>query len=301
MALRIGVLAVGLSLLSGCGSDDSTAKVGDDGGPPDDGPAVDFVTQDYELEPGDEKYICYTMNLPDRDVAIDKITPTYGKGTHHIFFAFTIAEEPEAVFDCPVLFKVTWIPLYLGGVDSGPLVLPDGAAFRMPPGQQIMVQLHLQNTTAEPIKDHVSMRLREAEPTDLLPAGVFGMDNRVIAVPPGSESVKSSMTCSPRRDMDVFAILGHMHKYGQRLDLFRTGAAGNEPLFSQVWNFDEQPTTPVSLQFAQSDELLLECSHGNPTSNPIGYGESSDNEMCAIVFYYTPYDELGGCVAQLPP
>jgi len=47
----------------------------------------DFASDTYMLQPGEEKYFCYTTNLPvDRDIAITKLTPTYGDGTHHILF-----------------------------------------------------------------------------------------------------------------------------------------------------------------------------------------------------------------------
>src|ERR1051325_10588665 len=50
-----------------------------------DTPHIDFVSDTYMLQPGEEKYLCYTTNLPaDRDIAIVKLTPTYGAATHHI-------------------------------------------------------------------------------------------------------------------------------------------------------------------------------------------------------------------------
>jgi hypothetical protein len=108
-------------VLLGCGTSDDT----------DDGQHVDLVSTPYTLQPGEEKYFCYTMRLPaDRDVVLTKLTPTYGEATHHILIAQTIAPEPEGFSECNVLIRTTWIPLYGGGLDSGPLVLPDNTGFK---------------------------------------------------------------------------------------------------------------------------------------------------------------------------
>src|SRR5215207_623243 len=92
-------------LLSACSSSEDT------------GEHIDLVSTPYTLQPGEEKYFCYTMRLPaDRDVAITKMTPTYGEATHHILVAQTIVPEPEGFSECNVLIRTTWIPLYGGGL-----------------------------------------------------------------------------------------------------------------------------------------------------------------------------------------
>src|SRR4051812_6689650 len=108
-------------------------------------PHIDLKSTPYTLQPGEEKYFCYTMNLPaDKDIAITKVTPTYGQGTHHILFSQTLTPEPDGFSECPVLVRTTWVPLYAGGKDSGPLELPPKVGFKpLQKGQQILMQLHL--------------------------------------------------------------------------------------------------------------------------------------------------------------
>jgi hypothetical protein len=260
---------------------------------------VTFESTDFELAPGDEKYMCWARNLPaDKRVVVSEITGEYGPGTHHVFFGWTLAPETEEMFECPVLFKTTWIPIYLGGVDSSPLTLPDGAGVDLETGKQLVLQLHLQNTLAKPIVNRVKMKMKLRDPEEPFDAaGVFGLDNRVIALPPNSTDVRTSMSCKPGRTMNVFSVLGHMHKLGQKLEVSHNGNV----VFTQPWNFDEQPITPFQLQVAPEDELGISCLHSNPGSNMVTYGESSDTEMCATVFYHTPYEGLSGCVNTAPP
>lgn len=146
-------LMVRLSV-SGCGSDGSspdeqtvrnpnaTLQLNDD--------MVEFRTGDYELAPGDEKYLCWTGRLPaDRNVAVREIAAENGPGTHHTFLSWTfLQDEPEGMTECPVSFKTTWIPIFVGGVATSPLRMPEGAAVDLERGKQLVLQLHLQTPPA---------------------------------------------------------------------------------------------------------------------------------------------------------
>ena len=222
---RAGLLSVlaiyPVTLLIGCMSSSSP-----------DTPHVDFASLTYTLQPGEEKYFCYTTNLPaDRDLAITRLTPTYGAGTHHILVSQAVVPEP-AFAECPVLSKQTWVPLYGGGKGSGPLALPDNTGFRpLTRGQQIIMQLHLQNASDAPISAHTAIRIDFVDSTpDLIQAGFIGFDNRKLVIPPHSDAAMSEMSCRISQDLDVFAVLGHMHKHGTHLDVSRGAVAGSQML-----------------------------------------------------------------------
>jgi hypothetical protein len=275
-------------VLVGCASDD-------------DGQHVDVVSAPYTLQPGEEKYFCYTMRLPaDRDIAMTKFTPTYGEATHHILVAQTIVPEPEGFSDCNVLIRTTWIPLYGGGLDSGPLVMPENTGFKaFERGQQILMQLHLQNATDAPITSTTKMRIDFVDATpDIIPASIFGLDNRQINIPAGATANKSEMSCKMSHDLDVFAVMGHMHKHGVAIDVSRGATAGAEMLYETAWSFETQPVTPVSMHVNASDTLFLRCTHKNDGTTPVLYGESSDTEMCSFVMYVAGRETLDGCINQ---
>lgn len=261
---------------------------------------VDLVSTPYTLQPGEEKYFCYTTRLPaDRDVVITKITPTYGVGTHHILFSQTIATEPEGFSECNVLIRTTWVPLYAGGLDSGPLALPENTGFKtLERGQQVLMQLHLQNASDAPITAKTSLRIDIADATpEITTAGIYGLDNRKLSIPPRSD-MTHSMSCTMDKDLEVFAVLGHMHKHGVHLDVSRGATAGTELLYEETWNFEEQPVTPASFRVNKGDNLHLRCTHKNMGDSPVVYGESSDTEMCAFVMYYAPAVPLDGCINE---
>jgi len=255
----------------------------------------------YTLQPGDEKYFCYTTTLPaDRDIAITKMTPTYGISTHHILVAQTLTPEADGFSECPVLIRDTWLPLYGGGLDSGPLVLPSNTGFTvLNRGQQVLMQVHLQNLSDQPLTATTSMKIEYVDVTpDLIPAGIYGFDNRLLTIPPHTEAAINDMSCMADRELNVFAVLGHMHKHGAHLDVSRGANINDEMMYSEAWTFETQPVTPVSMHVSKGDNLHLRCTHKNNGDTPIVYGESSDTEMCSFVMYYAPAAGLDGCINQ---
>jgi hypothetical protein len=265
-------------------------------------PHLDVTSDAYTLQPGDEKYFCFAMNLPkDRDIVITKLTPTYGEGTHHILFSQTLAPEPDGMAECNVLIRTTWIPLYAGGKDSGPLELPPMTGFKpLNKGQQVVMQLHLQNTTDQPITAKTSVRVdyEDASP-DIVPASIYGFDDRMLSIPAHTAAAQNEMNCTVDRDLNVFAVLGHMHKHGVHLDVSRGAAAGDEMLYQEDWNFEVQPITPMSFQVHKGDNLWLRCTHRNDGDAALTYGESSDTEMCAFLVYYAPAATIDGCIKDM--
>lgn len=285
------MFALSLAVIAACGGskDEPTATASNE---------LTFKTLPYTLKPGDEKYFCYTMDLPaDRETVITELSPTYGKATHHFGMYYTIAAEPNGFSECPLLVKETWIPLYGGGVDSGPLKLPQGAGFRLGKGQQILIQLHLLNAGKTDVTDTGAMTMKLVDPaTKVTPAGMFGFDNRDLAIPAKTMDVERVMTCTLPFDMNVFGVFGHMHTKGKHIEVSRGATPGAEILYATPWVFDQQPTVLKSFQAKKGDTVHIRCKWDNPSELPVKYGESTNDEMCSFVFYYAPYEKLEGCL-----
>ena len=289
MVLRTLLLLVALCAVS-CSSSSGGSAASAEGG------SITLTSQPYTLQAGQEKFYCYTMTLQS-DVVVTGFTPTYGKGTHHILFAQTLALEPEGFSDCNVLFKTTWAPLFLGGIETTPLALPQGVGISLTKGTQILLQLHLLNSSSAPLTDStgVTMELAADPKAPFTPAGIFGMTDETITIPPNSAGFQQSMSCKTGKPLDVFAYFGHMHRIGTHMTLTRNGS---EMLVDQGWNFDVQPTTLKNMTISPTDNLKLTCTYTNTSAKAVVYGESTYNEMCAFVFYYTKYSGLDGCVQQ---
>lgn len=266
------------------------------------GDSFEFDTEQYSVKAGEEvNYLCFTTHVPsDAKLFITKVVPTYGKAIHHLGIYQTTTPEPDGTFNCPELVRDNWIPIYGGGVESGTLTMPEGAGLLVPEGGQILVQLHLQNTGSSDVTDKAHIAFETTKDAMVTRAGIFGFDNRDLKITAQTKDVMQEQTCAPiGRDMDVFAVFGHMHQRGKKIEVSRGAMPGQEVLYSATWQFQDQPTVPNVFHIAKEDTIHVRCWYDNPDSFDVGYGEKTQNEMCSFVFYYTPFTTLFGCL-KLP-
>ena len=309
MQIKAVFLLLALAALAGCGDPHATSSSSTGAGGGDAGPArgeLRIETTPYTLAPGQEdRYFCFVTRVPSPAPIVTRVTPLYGQGVHHLVSWSPLFDEnhgEDGAFHCPELVKGSWFPFYTGGVASSPLVMPAGTGFPLVNGQQILIQLHLLNTTSETITDRAGVILETSDEAGLVPAGFYGTNNQVITIPPLAQDFPVTQTCTAPRDMDVFAVFGHMHTHGQRLRLSRGPVDGQNVVYEAPWLFDDQPTVPVAFHLAAGEAFTVACTYDNPGASPIGYGESTFDEMCAFVMYHTPWTAAGGpgCVKTAP-
>ena len=315
MRTRLCLTAIAVTaLLAGCGENNdtsgsggstgtTTASGGAGGGGASAGDTFEFDTETYTLQPGEEQtYMCYTTRIPEGEkMRITEVIPTYGKAIHHLGVYQMMKDEPEGVFNCPELTRDNWLPIYGGGIESGSLKMPEGAALTVPGGRQVLVQLHLLNASGDVVTDKAHILFRTSKAPDLVNAGIFGFDNRDLHIPAHTNDAMEQQTCSPiGRDMDVFAVFGHMHQRGKKIEVSRGASPGDEVLYSATWTFQDQPTVPSIFHVSKDDNIHVRCWYDNPDDFEVNYGEKTANEMCSFVFYYTPFTTLFGCLKTAP-
>lgn len=258
----------------------------------------DFEMQsaEYTLDPGEERYICTTMRVPEavnlQDFAIGDYV-----GVHHMFFAKSIVPGEDGVFDCPELFRVTWLPLFTTGNGATTLELPEGSAFELEADDQLVMQLHLTNTTAEPLTERVTVQARTLPNEELESvSNLYAFGTTQIDIPARSKHVVTH-DCVMKKNLDTFVLFPHMHYLGERVT-FEVGPSEEqfETVYDGSWNFDEQELIPTDIQLREGDFTRLSCHYDNPFDHPVGYGESTFEEMCFFSFFAQGGDPLDGCV-----
>ena len=156
--LPLAVILLALGTTVGCGSGDDTPEneqnVDQTPGPEDEplppGPpgihreadGVVFRTEPFTLQPGQERFVCYTQTLTE-NVVVDGYTKPTKPFLHHMVFAKTLGGEPEGSTDCDVLFRFSWEPMFLAGAGVSALQFPDGVGQVLPAGTRLLAQLHL--------------------------------------------------------------------------------------------------------------------------------------------------------------
>jgi hypothetical protein len=289
--LRVAALFLALS---GCGGNGTTMMP-----PPN---QYEIKTPSVMLAAGEEKYVCYTVTLAEpADKAVIEFASTTSAAVHHFEVFNTLAPEPAGLFDCSqTLIKQSWLPLFGGGANAGGLKLPAGAGFPIAKNAQLLLQLHLLNSTAAAVNTAVTVDLTwAADATTITPAGIYALGSMNINLPANSNGVTiTSPSCTLSKQYNVFAVQPHMHQLGTSI-VFRHGAsaATMQTAYQRVpWVFGAQPIDTFSMALQTGELVNATCTYDNTTANAVSYGESTKNEMCYFVLFYTPFDHLNGCV-----
>lgn len=282
--------------LAGCGD---SAMTPDSTPPPAHG--YQLKTPELPLDAGVEKYLCYTVKLGEKtDVAITQFQAQTGQAVHHYEVFQALAPEQDGVWDCTQQqIKMTWLPLFGGGVGAAGLQLPAGAGFKIPGDAQLLLQLHLVNAMPTPTTTQVIINMDYADnPATVTPAGVFAFGTMNIDLAPGATGVNLGSQCALPKQMNVFAIQPHMHKLGKKIT-FQLGqdAASLQVAYKRdPWIFGAQPIDPFPMALSQGEYAGVTCTFDNTTTKDVAYGETTSDEMCYLVLFYTPFDRLGGCI-----
>ena len=295
--MRTMKLALALALAASCGDD----------GPPT-GPLMplpppggqQLTTLQYTVQPGEEKYFCYTFHSPkDGPRGIIEVEPIEGSIVHHTVLFHTLVPEKEGFSECPVLIKQTWLPIWAGGRNTNGVKLPDGVAFNMDTDEQYLIQLHLLNAGTKPVTERSAINLTYAPVgTSLMPAGIFAFGSFSVDLPPNTTDIQKVVSCNSTKQMHVFAAFPHMHKLGKKLEFLHgtTQSDATMAYHKDPWVFGDQPMDPVDFVVNPGDFLQSTCTWDNTTATEVKYGETTADEMCFFLLFYYPYDSLGGCV-----
>jgi len=289
-------LALACVLVAGCGGSGSPAS--SDPAPPAHG--YQIKTPDYTVAAGEEKYMCYSVQLAEAsDVAITAFQSFASDQVHHVEVFQALGAEDPGLNTCDGTFKLTWLPLFGGGTSVGGLKVPDGAGFKLPKDATLLVQIHLLNATTQAVTQHLVVNMDyAADPTAVTPAGIFAFGSMSIDLKAGAANQQVTSSCALPLDLNVFAAQPHMHKLGTKLtfELGDDNSASSVVYKRDPWQFGGQPIDNWVTNLKKGQMGKVTCTYDNTTDHDVSYGESTTNEMCYLVLFYTPFDRLNGCV-----
>ena len=287
-----------LALVTACSSESSdtpTAPIEDPGARPE-GFDFSFDSVEYTLAPGQERYLCTTMDLTEQKNFNRWKIGDY-QAVHHMFLANDIGPTGESVYECPELFRVTWMPLFTTGAGRVTLDLPEGTAFAVDAGATLVMQLHLVNASAQTVTEKVTVFGKTLDATEKThDANLYAFGTTVIDIPPKSQH-EIVHECVMDRSMDPFVIMPHMHQLGVET-VFEVGETLDtmQVVWQGPWDFDNQQLIPVEFSLRQGQHTRLRCRYDNPYDTPVAYGESSFEEMCFFSVFAKDIEPLNGCV-----
>jgi hypothetical protein len=298
----MGVLSVASALFA-CGggatenngtdggtSGTDSGVVGADTGPTDTSRLL--IGGSWTLPPSTENYVCVRVTVPE-EMFVNSFIPTTPRGTHHT--VLTIAPHdgtPDGTVDCNGFVNGPDM-LYGSGVGTDSLVFPQGIAVRIPAGAQLLLNLHLYNSsTTETLNDTSGIRVTTLDASEVVHEAeiVLAGKDEGLNIPPRQVTTQTGY-CTFAHAQTVFSVFPHMHQTATHMTVSVVPASGAETtVLDTEYSFDDQTYRPIAptVELGIGDRIRVDCTYDNPTSRTIHFGESSEDEMCYAGIYRYP-------------
>jgi hypothetical protein len=239
-----------------------------------------LIVGEWEIPAETETYRCVRLTVPE-DVYVRGLRPISPVGTHHTVLSVSdTATQPDGLTECTA-FDNGQRMIGGSGVGTEPVMYPDGIAYALRAGEQLMLNLHLFNVESEPLSglSGIEVKTIDAEDADELAEGLLAgpVD---LEIPPGR--VVQQGQCTFDHDATIVSILPHMHQLGVHMKITaRSSVDGDVVIWDAPYDFDDQQAYPVDfVEMAEGDVLEVECTYENDTDQTVMWGDSSLSEMC---------------------
>jgi tetratricopeptide (TPR) repeat protein/mono/diheme cytochrome c family protein len=189
---------------------------------------------------------------------------------------------------------LTWSP------GRAPRKEPEGLGWVLEAGTDIVLQIHMQRTgKPEPIQPELGLYFTEQPPSRT--PGRLGMLSELIDIPAGQPDYLVERSFELPADVDVLAVLPHLHYLGRRLEGFATLPDGSKQwlLFIKDWDFNWQSEyyyrRPVFLP--KGSVISMRLTYDNSAQNPrnpnlpprrVVFGPQSTDEMGELWLQFLP-------------
>jgi hypothetical protein len=311
--MRPTLVLVSLLALFGCGGGgDDDADDGDpggsDGGGGDEADASPdgwqtLIEGEWTLEGLDEGYFCVYATVP-RDTYVKAFRPLIPIGTHHTVLTMYEGSEPDGTERCTAGTNGQNM-IYGSGVGSPDFVFPDGVGLHLEAGDRLLLNLHLYNAGDDPLSGRSGALIQEATAGEIENEAelVLAGPTLGLTVPTGTTTQSGDCNLGSVIDepVQVFALSQHMHKLGRHMRSVIVRGDDEIVLQDVGYDFENQLFHQVSpfIELLPGDVLRTECTYENtaqtnpPDGAEVGWGDSSDQEMCFTDVFYFPAQGAG--------
>jgi hypothetical protein len=257
-------------------------------------------TEAYAVNPGQERYVCYTAPVAE-DMVISAISSPDNPMVHHFLLVEPQVPEQLGSWECDVILELTWSPLYAATHANSGLDMPRGTARTVKTGSQLLLQLHLSNTTDQLAYPSATVDIQKSNDANPTQVGLTLFGSTIIHLSPGEKTVVTS-TCKTNQDLNLYAVLPHMHRTGTRLALeMATPDHGFETFYKRdPFSFDDQYFDPITHTIPAGSSVRIDCSYANDTTRRVDFGESAEDEMCFAIGFTIGGPSFQFCSAYAP-
>jgi hypothetical protein len=171
--------------------------------------------------------------------------------------------------------------IFGAGIGTQVGYLPEGVAALVPAGTQLLLNLHLFNTSDRVMTGRSGTlgRLTDRAKVRQISEGIAA-GPVTLSVPPGRST--QAGRCTFDHDSTMYRIIPHMHQTGVHMKVVaHSTERGEVVIHDGPYDFHEQLFYPIDLvPMKKGDWLDIWCTYENGTGRTISWGESSTDEMC---------------------
>ncbi len=262
-----------------------------DGGETADGGQVNaewsrLVDGSWEIPAATEFYKCARLTVQE-DTYISAFKSIGPLGTHHTVLTVGAPNGPDGITGCDAGTNANTM-IFGSGIGESLFEFPEGVGVKIPAGQQLVLNLHLFNVSDAPITgtSGTDVRLTAASNIEFEAESVLmGKVNLNIAPGPDEEVG----TCTMSQDFTLLTIAPHMHQLGSHMKVEALRGNSVEMLHDEAYDFYDQKLYEIpALSMSQGDKIRVTCGYNNTTGQNVGFGDSSEEEMCFAGMYRYP-------------
>jgi hypothetical protein len=247
---------------------------------------------EWTLDPGSEAYWCATHAV-EEELYIQAFRPIGPPGTHHALLTVNLDYDGQGGdLSYPCTPGTVARDLVFGaGIGGGDYLLPDGVAIHIPAGAQLFLNLHLFNVDDAALEGTSGVLIQTTEHVEHH-AGAILAGTQAIDIPPMS-TASAEGSCTFTADAHIVSVFPHMHQLGRRMEIHHEHGDASEVIYQGDFDFTDQLHQLLSPTLVrQGDTIRVRCDYDNPTSERVGYGDTSSQEMCLAGLMH--YPALGG-------
>ena len=184
-----------------------------------------------------------------------------------------------------------------------PLVSPEGAARRLEPGTDLVIQIHY-HPSGKPERDRSRIGLYFYPGKVDRTIGPIVLANRRFEIPAGAKNYRVTASFTVPIDVTLTAITPHMHYLGKTMTVTATFPSGEQRDLIHVpdwdWNWQLQYHLSEPLVLPRGTRLELLATYDNSADNPANphdppramrWGDQTSDEMCLCFLEVVLKDE----------
>ena len=250
-----------------------------------------------DIQPGTDYEVCTWTDVfidEQTDVRSTLAFQTEPPGHHAVVF-YTTTPQPAGTQRVCTDNDMASFRFLTGNGGAGEVnEAPGNLVYRIPAGAQLVINSHYLNTSSEVLRGQTVVNLNFAEPGDWIPSGNTAILNSGLNVEEGVTT--QSMHCEFDRQLKLWYLIPHMHRWGSNMKIDLTIAGEQTRLFDTDWDESytfhppedrRDPTTPLIVNVG--DEVDIECTWNNDEGRPLAFGF----EMCVAFGQFVDDAGLG--------